>query len=629
MKRAGDQFCPKVILVLFRLFYFRFSTCYLLFVLMLASCEFNPDDIQEKYVEKPSEEAPMIEFELSPETDTLRLSEVVKINYKFNASPRKVHWVEFAFDNATLFKREYQLDESLEFDLNPHNYGAGLHHLTITVITSSNSGSIADKIQAEGYSYELKWPVLIDFTPLRSIQILGVTKQTGGTLIRWEKFSHAAFKNYTLEKIPFFENISTNIAVITNPNITSYFDANYLEGEKVYYRIYLSGYPGGWVYYSVPSGPIKASWTTGFKAVVSWEPTQNPSRLDYYRIFQQDRISPESEMHIPFGEKKDIIFDQLALGKNIQINLQNVPKTTNSNFSYDGLEVSSATIAIGDKIPAHEITKKVYGTNYTIFNNENKLVLYNHQTRQRLDSLNFENLELRAYRISPDGKVLYTLSGNTFQAWEIDGFRKLGSVNLLNIHNDLASLSDISVSSDHKILFLVMSQKILVYDFNAQKMLLAPDQNIGWAKISPDGKRVISRVTSGSTSYKCYDIESNQLILKGETVYPGETWGTYFFFSTDIDQLIICHDTEVQVRRSSDFTLINKFTVPSWGFTDFDPETNLLVWGKDVFSPTECSVYKLPTGEILKTLYLSRGNVIVHRDFLIGKNGRQLNLSNL
>ncbi len=102
-----------------------------------------------------------------------------------------------------------------------------------------------------------------------------------------------------------------------------------------------------------------------------------------------------------------------------------------------------------------------------------------------------------------------------------------------------------------------------------------------------------------------------------------------FFFSTDIDQLIICHDTEVQVRRSSDFKLINKLTVPSWGFADFDPETNLLVWGKDVFLPAECSVYKIPTGEILKTIYLSRGNVIMHHDFLIGQNGRQLNISNL
>ncbi len=358
MKQAGDQFHPKVTLVPFLLFYSLFSIRFLWLALLLASCEFNPDEIQEKYVEKPSEEAPMIEFELSPETDTLKLSEVVKIKYKFNASPRKIHWVEFAFDNATFLKREYQLDESLEFDLNPFTYDAGLHHLTIKVITSSNSGSIADKIQAEGYSYELKWPVLIDFTPIRAIKILGVTQQNGGALIKWEKFPHASFKNYTLEKIPFFENISTNIAVITNPNITSYFDANYLEGEKVYYRIYLSGYPGGWVYYSVLPGPIKASWTSGFKAVVSWEPTQNPSRLDYYRIVPLDWISREGERHITFGEKKDIVFDKLALGKNIQINLQNVPKTTNSNFSYAGLEVSSATFAIGDKIPAHEITKR-------------------------------------------------------------------------------------------------------------------------------------------------------------------------------------------------------------------------------------------------------------------------------
>jgi len=627
MIQARKQFHINEILTSFHSFYFRNISVGLIYFLILSSCEFNPGEIKETYVEKPSEEVPMIGFELTPETDTLRLFEPVTIKYKFDASPRKVHWVEFSFDGVVLLHREYELDNSLEMNINPHLYGEGLHTLKIMVVTSSNSGSIADKVQAEGYSYQLEWPVLIDFTPPKPLKILSVTQQPGGAIVKWEKFSHASFKNYTLDKIPFFENISSNIAVITDRNTTQFFDTDYLEGENVYYHIWCSGLSGEGFYFSVPPGSITATWTSGFNATVNWEPTQNPKRLDYYRIFLKDQISPQDEKHVRFEEKREIIY-KLGLGTNIQINLQNVPKTTNTNFSYGGLQVSSTIAAIGNPIPVHELAKKVYGTNYTLMNNGNKLILYDHANRVRLDSLDFGNAKLRAYRISPDGKTLFTLIGDEFEAWEIEGFLKLKSISLSEINSKLASLYDISVSSDFKILFTVSGEKIVVYDFKNNKVLIAPDQSVGWSKISPDGKRVVARFTQVNTFYRCYDIESNQLTLKGETVFPGETWGNYFFFSRqDLDQLIICHDTEVQIRKLSDFALINTLSLSSFGYADFDPETNLLIWAKDISS--ECNLMKLPGGEITKTVFLSRGNVILHRDFLIGKNGRQLNLSNL
>lgn len=591
------------------------------------ACEFEPGDLVYTNVEKPSDQAPMISVDLTPETDTLRLAEPVTIKYKFDASPRDIHWIEFSFDDVVLFQRDYQQDNSLEMNLNPRIYREGLHHLTIKVFTSTNSGSIADKMEAEGYLYQMEWPVLIDFAPLKMLKILEVKNQAGGALIKWEKFSHAAFKNYTLEKIPFFENITRNIAVITNRYNTEFFDSEYLEGEKVYYRIYLNGLPGEGVYYSRPPGLIVSRWTSGFSANVSWEPTQNPSRLDYYRIFLNDWNSSQSEKHIRVEEKREITYEKLSLGSNIQVNLQNVPKTTTSNYSFDGLLRSSAQIAIGDPIPAHEIAKKVFGTNCTLLNNGNKLILFDHETRQRVDSLDFGNVQLRAYRISPDGKIVYTLTGNIFQAWELPGFDKQRSIDLMQVDSKLSELFDISVSSDSKILFTVSNERIVVYDFANDKVLLAPDQIFGWSKISPDGKRFVARYTKGSAFYRLFDIGPNDAVLKGEVVFSGESWGNYFFFSNpEADQIIICHDNEIQVRKLSDFELLNKLNGSSWGYADYDPESNLLIWGG---LSNECYIYKLPSGEITEKVYLSKGLVILHRNFLIGRNGRQLDLSKL
>lgn len=633
MKLARKQFLINEILTLFHLFSFSKITIGLILSLILSSCEFSPGDIKETFIEKPSEEPPMIGFELTPETDTLRLYEPVTIKYKFNASPRKIHSVEFSLDGAILFSRDYGLDNLLEMDLNPHQYSEGLHTLKINVVTSSNSGSIADKVKAEGYSYQFEWPVLIDFTPPKMLRILSVTKQPGGVLIKWEKFPHAAFKRYLIEKTSYFEFYSKEIAVITDPYTTEYFDTDYLEGEKVTYGIYLNGLPGYGISYSEPPGLIKVTYDSKFKATVNWEPTRNPQRLDYYRIsLGHDNTSPgtsHDEKHILFGDKNEVTFEMLGLGTNTQINLQNIPRTTDSHPAYSSLQVSSTVVAIGNPIPVHELTKKVYGTNYTLMNNGNKLILYDHENRQRMDSLDFGSIGLRAYRITPDGKVVYTLTGNNLQAWEIVGFRKLGSIDLNNINSRLSELYDISVSSDSKIIFTVSGEKIVVYDFKNDKVLIAPDQSVGWAKISPDGKHIVTRFTRDSTYYRDYDIESNQLILKGEMIIPWKDWGNYCFFSRpDLDQLIYCRGKEVQVRRTSDFSLVNKFSIGT--LVDFDPETNLLILAKGVASPTdECYIANLPSGEIIKTVFLAPGSVILHRDFLIGRNGRQLNLSNL
>ena len=467
-------------------------------LLTISSCEFSPGSIPETVIEKPSEIAPMIEIELTPEKDTLKLAEPVIITYRFNAYPRKVHWVKFYFDDKLLFERDYSLDTQLQAELDPRLYDEGLYHLEIKVLTSSGSGSIADKLQGEGYLYQLFWPVIIDHTPVRSLKILSVEPKPGGAFIRWEKFDHAIFKNYMVQKVADFDFNVTDLAVITDQKTNEYFDAGYLEGEKVYYSVFLNGYPGEGKHYSRLPGPISATLNGGFEATVTWSPTQNPDRLDYYRIVRDDINSPENEMHFPLGEEA-LTLKNLMFGADVRLKLQYVPKTSNTNYSFSGLESAETKVVLGDPIPVHELTKQVPGSNNTLMNTGNKLVLFDHEKGIRVDSLDFGSVGLRAYRISPNGDVVYTLAGNLLQAWNINGFNSLGSVNIMEIDYDLSQIYDITVSSDFKILFTTSGEKIMVYDFLNRTVLLAPSESTGWGRISPDGNKILVRYTANNT----------------------------------------------------------------------------------------------------------------------------------
>ncbi len=596
-------------------------------LLIISSCEFSPGNIPETVIEKPSEIAPMMEIDLTPEKDTLKLAEPAIITYRFNAYPRKVHWVQFYFDDKLLFERDYSLDTQLHAELDPRPYDDGLHRLEIKVFTSSGSGSIADKLQGEGYLYQLFWPVIVDHTPVRPLKILSVEPEPGGTFIRWEKFDHGIFKNYTVQKVADFDLNVIDLAVIADPKTNEYFDAGYLEGEKVYYSVFLNGYPGEGKHYSQLPGPISATWNGGFEATVTWHPTQNPNRLDYYRIVRDDINSSENEMHFPLGEEA-LALKNLLFGADVRLKLQYVPKTSNTNYSFSGLEPAETKVVLGDPIPVHELTKQVPGSNNTLMNIGNRLVLFDHDKGIRIDSLDFGSVKLRAYRISPNGDVVYTLAGNLLQAWNINGFNSLGSVDITKIDYDLSQIYDITVSSDFKILFATSGEKIMVYDFMDRTVLIASAKSTGRGRISPDGKKILVRYTANNTYYRYYQINGNQLDLIGEQEFAEQSWGTTFFFSNPkLDQVVICTLTHLQIRKASDFSLINSFDIPYVSFRYYDPENNRIILLYNAIT-NENQMIQLPGGEVIQTLYINYSTVL-HRNYLIGQNGRQLNLNNL
>lgn len=68
--------------------------------LLLCACEFSPSEIPLTEVERPSEDAPAIWIELTPEMDTLRLSAPAWITYSVETGDRQLYQIDVELDNV-------------------------------------------------------------------------------------------------------------------------------------------------------------------------------------------------------------------------------------------------------------------------------------------------------------------------------------------------------------------------------------------------------------------------------------------------------------------------------------------------------------------------------------------------
>lgn len=599
-------------------------------LLFLASCEFQLSEIPEIKIEEPSEDGPAIQLELKPETDVLILFQNVKISYRFQTESNEVHWVEFYFNDELIVKQQHDLSKLLELNLNIGKYPDGPHQIEILVFVASNTGSIADKVGAEGYLYQLVWPVIIDRTSSRTVKIKSVEPVAGGVLLKWNDYRFSHFDKYKIRKVSFFD-LKEEIIEIDNQNVTEYFDGDYLEGENVFYAINVNGEWSQGVYFTQELNSLEARGFENYSGKIVWEPTKNPNRLDYYRIYEGAHSSQRNEKKIPFEQGSTYAIEKLPFGGNKQYNLQFVPKTGNSNRALSTLDVSSVVVGSGDKIPQFEVTKKVFGTDYSLYSNGNIIVLFDHQTKMKLDSINFGSEKLRAYRLSMDGKLVYTLVENNLTAWEINGFVKQGSVDVTEIDESLSGIYEFNVSDNSRILFTPTNWKLLLYDFKNKEVILQSEENYGLGYLSPDGNSFLTQKTGYyEMEIKYFNMADEEIKMVYEKNASVNMLRNFFFSATENKQIITCEGNNLFIRDVNNFSEIKKIKISNSAIVIYDPETNLFIYEKEGGSQSgESHLIRLPDEQVLDTVYLNSYHVVLHRNFLIGRNGRQMNINTI
>ncbi len=126
-----------------------------------SSCEVTPSEIPWSSIEEP-QVVPDISIKLSPEMDTLRLSESTWVTYLLETGDRRLYYMEMYLDGEEIVNKIKLSDREIKAYINTDLSDDGIHTLKINIYTTTNTGSIADKIGYEAYLYQLQWPVYIN-----------------------------------------------------------------------------------------------------------------------------------------------------------------------------------------------------------------------------------------------------------------------------------------------------------------------------------------------------------------------------------------------------------------------------------------------------------------------------------
>jgi hypothetical protein len=215
------------------------KTSYLILLLFMVSCEFQPSGIPLTHVEKPSNNAPTLLIEVTPDMDTLKLAGDVWTEYKIHSAEAEIRWIKISFDDTEVYSGDYNSSYLPRVPVVAGNYTEGLHFITIQTFTSSNTESIADKSGAEGFLYEAVWPVIIahNVSPVLNIKSLVYTNP--GVEVVWDKYDYYGFQSYQFSKGTVIDGNKVE-KQFTNSKQTNYTDYSYIEGEYAWYSVSLA-----------------------------------------------------------------------------------------------------------------------------------------------------------------------------------------------------------------------------------------------------------------------------------------------------------------------------------------------------------------------------------------------------
>lgn len=202
-----------------------FSALILFYSIVLCSCVFSPD--KENFVEVDQNvSAPEINNQtLDLDSDTLFVWKYTRFSFDLKSSNQKIKTTIVNYGDQELTFGNH----TGSFDINPSVFPEGTHKVEIKVYTNSGTGSLADKVGAEGYEFKREWVLIVEKPKIPEIKITS-SIENGYLKFSWNKFDKPYFHSYRLviQNDGIFE---TYYREYTNKNITSFVDSLFVGGK--------------------------------------------------------------------------------------------------------------------------------------------------------------------------------------------------------------------------------------------------------------------------------------------------------------------------------------------------------------------------------------------------------------
>lgn len=202
-----------------------------LLILLTGAC-YEPDG---EFVAKPQPaDYSKVKLSLDALEDTLYISAFTQFSYSIQ------DFEPLGYSDVFVWIGEELIYEGSSFagviNIDPLAIGTGVHKLRLELLTSSGSGSLADKMLLEYTTLYKEVVLIIDADP-PAPRILSVKAEAGTLMLHWNAFTEWSFANYMIIKYTSWNGVDyfiAKIAEINDPQITEWSDEGFVGGYAGY-----------------------------------------------------------------------------------------------------------------------------------------------------------------------------------------------------------------------------------------------------------------------------------------------------------------------------------------------------------------------------------------------------------
>lgn len=545
------------------------------FIVLFTTCEYEPDGVYNRKVNENPTPPELQIVDLNLPGDTIYLYTGRDLKFKFQSSDQKILSVSFQFDNEKPFTKGGQEGT---FQL-PHTGLSGSHKLKLEVYFRSGTGSIADSLEIEVFTYTREWVVKIMPKVNNTIE----TSVSNGFLkLRWPEYKGTDFKEFLISRVTSFYSST----IIKRVKTTEFIDSTYV-GEGGTFDIDVltdnsSRVSWGQVYVNPDLPKITITSNSQNLYTIKWNKATFYQAVDTSVLYLYSYYTNKYEVIKATTNYNDTLFykGQETFGNNAFVYLRLVPRKGNVTYSTKKsyFEVSFEG-RYGHFFTSQPYTYYIFNTydnGFLFFEKYNSFVKYSLKdgVKSRILERNSPgcNYPLADPDISADGSYVGSHADCNKNLIFI---RPSDNKVLLRVNPVESYSQELPISSNGIALVNKTQGGFLMYDFQNDKILAE------YKKTSQNFTRGYARKISLNGDYMLVQDDSLRLLhynngtFQSVWSHTADVYPKAFYFSgTNPDELILLENDELTIRKCSDMTIVNQIPFNDYKLLNIDFRNN-------------------------------------------------------
>lgn len=591
---------------------FAWFTFGLIILVTVNSCEYQTDKIYFKEVSKDVP-PPDLTVNLNLNSDTVYIYGYSTIKLSLKLTNKTLYAVKFFLDGTEYHYIKYDGDVN-NYSFNIDLSGKPVTKVTVEIYTSTGTGSIADKYNAEAFVYKSKEWILI-YEPEKPVINYAVVD--GRLKMSWTPVKSSAKVKYYISSPDSKDSTYNNW----------YIDSTYVGGHK-YISVSCAddGVSGFGIYSEVDYVYPKFFIDNRSVFTVRWEKCKFYNNVKGYKIRINNFETELKPQDTAFIYRNGILGGytsvevRLLLKGYSQDNYKFIYIASLSGY-YPGSLLPAYSTYSGPMFPYSGKTFYYWGMD----NGARNLFQYSLDTKSITGRIGITSSYYLS--VSPNNKYILYDESESMKLISGDGLSNLNSFPVKSITPNIvyygSNISDVATS----VYYDFSKNSLIVYDMlNTKAICQIPVSDYAnQSKISANGKYIFEPKLN--TLYAVDNAAYSKVYSDASKSYQFK----YFGFSPDNPTRIALYDgTTFYLRNCSDFNTISSFSLNNSFVVnvDFDKK-KILTYSNNTFY-----VYSLTDGNLLNTIptvnYLTPGQMNVHlfNDYIFMDNV-QLNLNDL